>query len=294
VSDSPLEFYARAAPMTSPGRFAGRFDELPDDVAELARVVQGLLIYDVVAADFYGFAIPEDRREEIHVRSVEAMVERLLAIEEGALTMARPVQKRLAARCRQYAVLLSAMLRHKGVPARARCGFGAYFNRPYFEDHWVCEYWNTRESRWRLVDAQLDDVWRDRLRIDFDVLDVPRDRFLIAADAWAQCRSGLADPSKFGIEFAKLRGLWFVAGNIVRDVAALDKVEMLPWDVWGAQPAPSTTLDEAQLGWFDRLAALTREADSSFEELRALSASDEGVRVPATVFNALRNRTESV
>jgi hypothetical protein len=30
-----------------------------------------------------------------------------------------------------------------------------------------------------------------------------------------------------------LRGLWFIAGNVVREVAALDKMEMLPWDQMG-------------------------------------------------------------
>ena len=29
-----------------------------------------------------------------------------------------------------------------GVPARARCGFGAYFEKGKFVDHWVTEYWN--------------------------------------------------------------------------------------------------------------------------------------------------------
>jgi hypothetical protein len=28
-------------------------------------------------------------------------------------------------------------------------------------------------------------------------------------------------------------GLWFVQANVVRDLAALNKMELLPWDVWG-------------------------------------------------------------
>lgn len=56
------------------------------------------------------------------------------------------------------------------MPARYRCGFGSYFNRPYFEEHAVGEYWNAAESRWMLFDAQLDDVWLRELKIDFDRL----------------------------------------------------------------------------------------------------------------------------
>jgi hypothetical protein len=31
-----------------------------------------------------------------------------------------------------------------------------------------------------------------------------------------------------------MRGLWFVAGNLLRDAAALNNMGMLPWDAWGA------------------------------------------------------------
>jgi hypothetical protein len=123
---------------------------------------------------------------------------------------------------------------------------------------------------------------------------VPRDHFLVAADAWTQCRKGKADPAKFGIEFVKLRGLWYIAGNLVRDLAALNKVEMLPWDVWGAQPRPDEALNDDQLAFFDRIAALTREPDESFDESRKLFEGDERLKVPGEVFNSLLNRSEAI
>jgi transglutaminase-like putative cysteine protease len=73
------------------------------------------------------------------------------------------------------------MLRSKRIPARVRCGFGTYLNAGFFEDHVVCEFWDAAERRWLLVDPQFDEVWRKALEIDHDVLNVPRDRFLIAA-----------------------------------------------------------------------------------------------------------------
>src|SRR5215813_8803734 len=92
--------------------------------------------------------------------------------------------------------------------ARARVGFGAYFNPGKFEDHWVGEYWNTAEQRWILVDAQLDAVQRKTFKVDFDPRDVPRNGFIIAGDAWQQCRAGRADPSAFGLSPINLSGLW--------------------------------------------------------------------------------------
>jgi hypothetical protein len=80
----------------------------------------------------------------------------------------------------------------------------------------------------------------------------------------------------------------------VREAAALNKMEMLPWDVWGAQPPPNEPLNDEQLAFFATLAALTREPDASFDELRKLYADDNRLRVPATVFNAVLQRAEAV
>lgn len=289
-----LDFYARPSPMTSAGKHAGALEKLPNEVHALARVVQGLVVHEFVASDFYGFRIPEARKDESHIRPAEKLLDRILALDAHPLSVARPVEKRLAGVCRHFVTLLLAMLRAKGIPARLRSGFGSYFNPGYFEDHVVCEYWNVREGRWALADPQFDEVWRERARIEHDVLDVPHDRFLIAAEAWTLCRTGKADSQKFGIARGDLRGLWFAAANVVHEVAALNKMEMLRWDVWGAMPRPKQALQTDELVFFDQLSVLTRNADASFDELRRLYESDERLRVPPTVFNALLNRPEAI
>jgi hypothetical protein len=286
-----LDFYTQPAVMTAYGGHAPLFEALPDDVAALAQVVQGLLLHEHVAAPAYNVELSPERRSESHIRPVEQMVDRLLGYDNRPLAAARPLEERVVGTCRNFTVLLVAMLRAKGRPARARCGFGTYFAPGHFVDHWVCEYWSGAEKRWVLVDAQLDEAQRALFNIDFNVLDVPRDRFVIAGDAWAQCRAGQADPSKFGI--FDMNGLWFIAGNVVRDAAALNNMEMLPWDVWDAMVGPGEPLQEEQLAFFDRLAALTRTPDACFAELRALY-QDDRLRVPATVFNAILNRPETI
>ena len=75
------------------------FDALPDDLGELVRIIQGLVVYDAVAADFYGFKIPDERRNEIHLRPVAKLLERLIALDGQPLTVARSVEKRLVGRC---------------------------------------------------------------------------------------------------------------------------------------------------------------------------------------------------
>ncbi|HTN90808.1 MAG TPA: transglutaminase-like domain-containing protein [Sorangium sp.] len=287
-----LDFYARPAAMTSGGAHAPRlFDELPSDVASLVRVVQGLLLHQHWAGA-YGVELSDERRGESHLRPTDRMLDRVLALSDRPLSVARPLDARLVGTCRNITVLLVALLRAKGVPARARCGFGGYFTPGEFVDHWVCEHWDAGASRWVLVDAQIDDVQGAAVKPDFDVLDVPRDRFLVAGDAWAKCRAGEADPSRFG--FLDMRGLWFISGNVVRDLAALNRMEMLPWDDWGAIVGPDEPLRDDQLALFDRLAAVTRSPDASFAELRSLYEGDERLRVPQTVFNVVLNRQDTL
>ena len=294
IPEHVLDFYTQPSAMTSAGGHAAMFSLLPNDVGALVSIVQGLVLHEFAATPFYGVSVSEERKSESHIRRVSRMLDVLLAIDPLPLNVPRPPDKRLVGVCHHHALLLVAMLRAKGIPARARCGFGSYFNAGVFEDHWVCEYWKAAEERWALADPQFDDVWRAQLHIEHDILDVPRDRFLSAADAWAQCRAGKADPSAFGIFRGNLRGLWFVAGSVVRDTAALNRMEMLPWDVWGAMPKPGETVQRAELAFFDRVVRFTAAPDQSFAELRRLYEEDDRLYVPGTVFNAVLDRPEAL
>jgi hypothetical protein len=281
-----LEFYRTPVDLSDPGTEARLFDGLPRDVAALAKLVQGLLIHEHMT-EAYGVSLPQERHAEAHIRPVEKMLAAIAAQDSRPLTTAREPKDRYVCVCRSFALLLVAILRRQGMPARARCGFGAYFEKGKFYDHWVAEYWNADEQRWVMVDAQIDDRQRQMFGIAFDTLDVTREQFLIAGDAWTLCRSGKEDPQNFGI--LDMHGLWFIAGNLVRDLAALNNREMLPWDVWGAMKLGDDGLD---LAFFDRLAAPTQQPDRNFDEIRALYG-DSRLAVPGTVFNAVRNRPEA-
>lgn len=288
-----LDFYAEPSPLTSPGRHAALFSTLPDDPIALARIVQGLVLHKYMA-QAYNVTIPPARDDEAHTRRVETMLDQILAHDDSPLSAMRAPEKRLFGVCGHFTTMLVAMLRAKGIPSRQRAGFGAYFNPPCFEEHVLCEYWNTDESGWVLLDTQFDEVWRKQLKVTHDVFDVPRDEFLTATDAWRLCRAGKADPNLFGIFHGDKRGLWFIAGELIRDIAALNKMEVLVWDVWGAMPTPDAKLGAAELKYFDRLAELTCEPDAAFADLTALYRDDEGVRVPPVVFNVITNHPETV
>jgi hypothetical protein len=280
--------------MTDPGVLAAKFDILPTEVAAVCEALQGVLIHRDMGGFLYGVKLSDTRREEAHTRPTAEMLSRIFALDSRPLTITRKPDHRMAGVCRHFATMLTAILREQGIAARARCGFGAYFTPGKFEDHWVCEYWNVPLQRWILVDAQLDAAQRDAFRLDFDPLDVPRDRFIIAGDAWQMCRAGSAVPDRFGLSHIGLSGSWFIAGNVLRDLAALNRMEMLPWDVWGMMPAPEEELSNENVALIDRIAAVTLAGNDAFSEARETYGSDERVRVPLTVFNALRNTPESI
>lgn len=242
--ETPQEYYKHDGPMTALGAHAEEFHALPKDLASLCEVVQGVLIHRDIAPWLYGITLTEAQRDDGHIRPMAQMLTRIHELDSRPLTNARDVGHRLPSVCRHFSLMLSAILRHQGIPARPRCGFGAYFTPTKFEDHWVCEYWNAADQRWILVDAQLDAIQRKALNIDFNPLDTSRNKFIIAGDAWQMCRSGLADPAAFGLTHVHLQGLWFVAGNVLRDLAALNKMEMLPWDVWGAMDMNDAALTD--------------------------------------------------
>lgn len=273
--------------MSDAGAKTALLDGLPGDVGGLAEVVQGLLIHEHIASA-YGVTLSPEQHAQAHMRGVEKMLDRIARQDGRPLAQARPPGERVVGVCRHFTLLHVAMLRRRGVAARARCGFGAYFEQGKFIDHWVTEYWNESTQRWVLVDAQLDQRQRELFGIAFDPLDVPRDQFVVAGDGWQLCRSGKADPGAFGI--LDLHGLWFIAGNVIRDVAALNNHEMLPWDVWGGMTQQDSEID---LPFIDGLAAFSRAPDRHFGELRA-AYKDKRVAVPGTVFNAVLNRPDPV
>jgi hypothetical protein len=56
------EFYRSYSRFSDPGRHAHLFDILPDRIEDLVRIVQGLLIYDVVAEPFYGHRLSDQQK----------------------------------------------------------------------------------------------------------------------------------------------------------------------------------------------------------------------------------------
>jgi hypothetical protein len=285
-----VPYFAQPGPMTEPGLFSQLLDGLPANIGELCRIVQGTIIH-IFWAERYGLDLSEDRKAEVQLRTLQRRLTRTIEMDARPLTETRPLEKKIVGNCRDFSLLLVSILRHQGIPARARCGFGAYFIPNHYEDHWVAEYWNTEQKCWILVDAQLDAFQCEALKIPFDPLDVPRDQFIVGGRAWQMCRSGRADPDSFGI--FDMHGLGFVRGDFVRDVASLNKVELLPWDCWGIIEKPEEN-DPDDLTFLDHLAELTCADVPDLEVVRTLYGTDPRLYVNGTVHSYISTGMETI
>jgi hypothetical protein len=141
------------------------------------------------------------------------------------------------------------------------------------------------------VDAQLDTFQCEVLKIPFNPLDVPRDQFIVGGRAWQMCRSGQAHSDSFGI--FDMHGLGFVRGDFIRDVASLNKVELLPWDCWGIIEKPEEN-DPDDLNFLDALAELTGSDVPELAAVRTLYETDPRLHMNGTIHSYINMVMETI
>jgi hypothetical protein len=217
---------------STPGPFTA-VDGIPEavlatvagDPAEICRPVHNLVIQP---SDAESLDLPERRFQENQIRPVTELLRRLLAMDPAPLTTPRDPANRVIGTCRHFAVVSCALLRRAGFAARVRCGFATYFQPGQALDHWITEFWSDDQARWVRLDSEI---------LGTSVLPRPDDltpsQFMTGAEAWQAFRRGVVDPDVFGVYGTDNWGAAEIRGNAVKDLAALNKVEMLPWDEWG-------------------------------------------------------------
>lgn len=275
-----LDSYTGHSPLTDPAPYADLFTGLPVDLPALHRVVQNIYIH-VWKIRKYHPAWLENRSHEYESRSVARSLALVMAHDPQPLTVERPRAQKLIVDCRHHAVLLVALLRHHGIPARARCGFATYLEQSHFQDHWICEYWDG--SRWVMEDP---DVVKH---------DISPDAFINAGRAWQMIRAGMISDLQFGFS-PHDRGEWVVRCDIVRDLAALNHAEMLSSDAWGFIEKPEALVTTPDRALLDEAARLIAAVDSDYTAMREFYQSSPDLRVPDEVncYNYAINRNTRV
>lgn len=302
-----LDYYAQTDKLTDLSDFKDFTDWLSPDPRVIFQVAQGLIVHDMWL-ERYGVKERPEQLRGVCTPSASDMLTQVSKLREVSLSPAVPrsPEQRIIACCREFSVLAAALFRAKGIPARARCGFAPYLAAPgFYEDHWMCEYWDGK--RWIAIDPQIDpfqqsafldwaknttDPDHKSMLLSFDPMDLTEKHFVTAGVAWKMYREGKADPEKFGISadpkergLETLYGAWFIRGQLLRDFAALNRVEPVPflvrlsfgqdWKPWRLLSAKDDELSEDDLKLLDTIAELCVRPDGKVDEINKLFADNK-------------------
>jgi hypothetical protein len=263
-----VRFYAAQDELTDPGRHGALFEELPEGLPGLHAAVNGLLLHAWKARSWYRHLLPQPVRKAT-TRHTERLLDAVLQLDPAPLAVARPPERRVVVDCRHFAVLLCAVLRHRGVPARPRCGFASYLGGgATLEDHWLCEYWDDACGRWVMEDP------------DLQRHDVREDEFVTGARGWQLARidAGFAERCEYD---PGIRAVAALRLNLVRDIASVNGFASVSDDAWGLGLTPDDQLTAPERATLDRAADLC--AAERTRELRELYAASPGLRVPDVI-----------
>ena len=275
--------YQQQSIFSDPGSERDLYRDLPTDIPTLCGIVQNLFLH-YADGPIFNYTIPPERYPEMDDRYLAFSLGRMRHVDYPSLTDRRPAKDRVIGICRDMVLLLCSILRYQGVPARLRSGYVNYFIPDVYLDGLCLEYWHSSQQRWVLVDVRTasPQIEHYHLNIDFDLYDVPRDRFVFAEDAWSWCRSLKINPVRFGSRYH--RGLWYVRNRLLQSIAFLNRQEMLVWDLWGMMlsdtPEEAYTVPDRQLAILDELSEILLAHPDSIASLKNYYQAHPVLQVP--------------
>lgn len=216
-------FYASHSVYSEPGPYRETLMRRGVEPKSIARWISSFMQHPRGSeSEERGFK-PE-QAADLELRSVAEILS--VAVKRNLLE-GESAQHKVGGVCRDFAIVAVSGFRERGIPARLRVGFADYLVPGHWEDHWLCEWHDC--GRWKRLDVEFAAIDG----FPFDTMDVPRERFLTAGEAWLRIKDEQEIASRFGVSSLALGGEWFVAGSVLREVAALRKLELKPWDYWG-------------------------------------------------------------
>lgn len=190
-----LDFYKKVSMYTNYGEYREYFKSLPNDLKELTFLINNQYIHRIVLFRSYLHSSKlKDEYPWYNYRShddilltVPSITAELFRLDSRGFTNQRENKDKVIITCRYASILLASILKSKGYSARVRSGFGKYFDKDKYIDHWLVEYYSIEDKKWILVDA--DTLTCSQFK-NYNNIDVNRSYFFTAAQAWLSVRSG--------------------------------------------------------------------------------------------------------
>lgn len=278
MEEKILTHYRKTGTYTYAGAYGDYFCTLPDDVPALGRLVCAQVIHRVTLKEgntnantglLYGdmdrYPWWRMRCEDDVFLTAAALTAELFRLDGRGFAADRKTENKLVVTCRYVSVLMSAVLKAKGIPARSRAGFAPYFKNGVSMDHWINQYYSEKERRWVTFDA---DGFYEESGMPLSQYDIPEDRFDWAASAWLATRSGKTDGKQYlyadGMGTCSIPAL---ARYLVYDFHALMNHELTYTFLPAYLDKRLDRLTEQELQELDELAELLLEPDRNFDRL---------------------------
>lgn len=74
---NPTAYYTQQSKFTTPGEYVDLFTGLPNEIAELCRIVQGLVLH------YFNDAASEDRFDELNARHVRTLLDKVAILTQA-------------------------------------------------------------------------------------------------------------------------------------------------------------------------------------------------------------------
>lgn len=277
-----LEFYKQTSLFTDLGYYKDFAKKLSDDIEELCLLQRMQIIHPFAFKDnkdirnekscFWGdmTKVPITRlnyEDDIFPTAQSVLAE--LLRKNPNYDIKREAIYKVHVTCRSQAILLASILKAKGIAARARSGFAEYicYDGIYY-DHWITEYYDEKENRWKLVDA--DEHCPDH-EIGFNLNDIPYDKFLFGANAYLGVRQNKykpetilysSNPPTLGLK-AAIRGLFYDFHSLMNDEIIFLHMPKYIRD-------KNFELSEDEYVELDNLAKLMINPNENFEKLQEI------------------------
>jgi formylglycine-generating enzyme len=211
--ESVLDFYKRYSTFTDPGEYAYLYKNLPDSLPELCYLIKSQFIHPFAELPQYKEQIPKERWNEMEkYPTVKSILKGLVTYDPRGFVKDRKPEDRLVLGCRECAIILASVLKHRGIPARVRCGHATYLIPGFHTSHTVCEVWNEKEKRWMLADPSTG------------LIDFSREKFDFSNDAWLKMQKGEIDPNLY-MAPPNATGLVSIVGKISPDLLSILGIE---------------------------------------------------------------------
>lgn len=285
-----LGHYKQTGTYTYAGCYKDYFRSLPDDIPALGRLVCSQVIHRVTLREgntnanetlLYGdmnrYPWHRMRCEDDVFLTAPALTAELFRLDERGFVRNRQVEHKIVVTCRYVSVLMSAILKAKGIPARCRAGFAPYFKEGVSMDHWINQYYNETEQRWITLDA---DGFYEENGCPLSQYDIPADSFDWAAMAYLDIRTKKTDGSQYlYADGLGTCGLPAAVRYLIYDFHALMNNELTYSFLPAYLDGRLDQLTEEELQELDELAKYMLTPDQSFGKLCTLWEQKKKFRI---------------